>query len=436
MKILKKKYVAMPITSLVILASLVLAARAPAFQAVAVTLVLLVVFNAIDWIVENDNFTPKKRRLVGVLAGVIAIAGIGIWGISTGAANLGHSVSLNSGSFTTAADGKQVDEAYELGQFYYEKGEFEQAIKMLRGVSENSDDYVEAQKLLMDAVIGYRASLMDIAGTYVERNDYTLAINILNSGLDVIPEDSELIRAIEDYSLEYTDTIRTEAITKAEAYAMEQNYADALIIIQNAIADIGSDVELSALSDSYMARYKEDVLKQADASLNTDGYLSAIEIVKGGLKIIPSDEDFAAAVKLYESYKPISLDSLEIWQYGNSKCGPYTFETEVDNYGNTYDSVYSGGGGNYNIYKIDGNYSTLSGVFCMKKEYNSRNDENSLYIYGDDVLLGKYTTTGGAEPLEFSVDISGVSLLKIRPVSQRGLGGETISFVANLFLTK
>lgn len=436
MKILKKKYVAMLIMSLAILASLVLTAKAPVLKALTVLLVFLVVCNVIDWIVENDHFAEKKRKLATVLVGVVAIVGIGIWGVFTDASNLEYAVRSDRALLTSTANGKQIDEAYELGQFYYEKGEFEQAIKMLREVSENSDDYVEAQKLLMDAVIGYRASLMVIAGAYVERSDYTLAINILSSGLDVIPDDSELTRAIEDYSLEYTDTIRTEAITKAEAYAMEQNYADALITIQNTIADIGSDAELSALSDSYMTSYKEDILMQADASLNTDGYLRAIEIVKDGLKIIPSDEDFAAAVELYESYEPISLDSLEIWQYGRFTCGPYTFETEVDNYGNTYDSFYSGGGENYNVYKIDENYSTLSGVFCMKKQYNSRNDESSLYIYGDDVLLGKYKTTGGKEPLEFSVDISGVSLLKIQPVSQRGLGGEEISFVANLYLIR
>ena len=131
----------------------------------------------------------------------------------------------------------------------------------------------------------------------------------------------------------------------------------------------------------------------------------------------------------------VSLDQFDIWQKeGYYGCGPYTYEISEDNYGNQYPSCYAGPGDSYNVYKLDGKYQTLSGVFCMKKAYNSADRVSRLYIYGDDKLLATYEITGGDAPIAFTVDVSTVTLLKIRPASATDFDGAEMSFAADLYL--
>lgn len=191
--------------------------------------------------------------------------------------------------------------------------------------------------------------------------------------------------------------------------------------------------------------YKNFALVRAEELFDSEGYEAAIQFLREVQSLPLLDSELSAAASEYESYKPVSLDTLEIWQHGDFTCGPYTHETVTDNYGNNYNTFYSGTSrsgwpgisySHYNVYKVDKIYSTLSGIFCIEKEWNSSTSESYFYVYGDGILLEKLTITGGDEPVEFTVDISGVSLLKIKPDSAIGYGGEEISFVANMYVAK
>lgn len=444
MELLKKKSIAVLVMALVVLVSLILAAKMPIVEAGIVLLVLLTVFTLIDCITSAKFLTERQAQAAAIILGLIAIAGIGIWGAFAGSGtSIEGGETPEPGNAPTAA---VTDETYDLGLFYFERGDYEEAIQALNKVASTSGFYAEAQKLLVTATDQYRTGLMDTANTYVEKDDYKLAIEILKAGLLVIPEDVKLIQTIDDYSAEYKNAVRSAAIADAEAYAAEQDYANAMTVILNASDEIGSDTELDVLLDKYAGEYINFALTRADIIFNSEGYEAAIQFLREVQKLIISDSELSNAIAEYESHKPVSLDTLEIWQHGDFTCGPYTHETVTDNYGNVYNSFYSGSDGwnsqilrwqeSYNVYKIDGEYSTLSGVFCIKKEYNSSDSQNYLYIYGDNVLLETYTVRGGDEPVKFSIDISGVSLLKIQPDSVRGYGGEEISFAANMYVAK
>ncbi len=229
MEILKKKSIAVLTMSLIILLTLVLMTKTPIWEAAILLLVLLAVFAVIDFITGAKFFTEKQARSASIVVGVIAIAGIGIWGTISGTGTLaggGENAGLADVPTPAAAD-----ETYELGLFYFERGDYEEAIQTLKEVTNSSGAYVEAQKLLAEATGQYRAGLMNTANTYVEKDDYKLAIDILNAGLLVIPEDTELLQTIEGYSSEYTNTVRTTAIADAETYAAEQDYENALMEI-------------------------------------------------------------------------------------------------------------------------------------------------------------------------------------------------------------
>lgn len=67
-----------------------------------------------------------------------------------------------------------------------------------------------------------------------------------------------------------------------------------------------------------------------------------------------------------------------------------------------------------NIYVVDGHYSTVSGTLFQKYEKrNATNKPSTLKIYGDNVLLFHSDMKGGMNPVNFSVDITGVQELRI-----------------------
>lgn len=443
MEILKKKSIAVLTMSLIIFVALVVTAKATIGKAMIILLILLAVFTVIDLIVDAKFLTEKQARFASTVVGLIAVVGIVIWGtFANPGAPVNRGEIAGQGNIPPPA---AADETYELGLFYFERGDYEDAIQTLKEVADSSSSYVEAQKLLVEATDCYRNGLMDTANTYVEKDDYKLAIDILNAGLLVIPDDAKLLQTIDDYSSEHMNAVRTAAIADAEAYVAEQDYTNAIRAIWGAQNEVGNDVELDALQEKYLEEYKNFALVQADKLFNSEGYESAIQFLREVQSLPLLDSELSAAVFEYESYKPVALDTLEIWQHGDSTCGPYSHETVTDNYGNSYNTFYAGTSrsgwpgihfNDYNVYKIDKMYSKLSGIFCTKKEGNSSTSESYLYIYGDDILLEKLTITGGDEPVDFTVDISGVSLLKIKPDSAIGYGGEEISFVANMYVAK
>lgn len=96
------------------------------------------------------------------------------------------------------------------------------------------------------------------------------------------------------------------------------------------------------------------------------------------------------------------------WQFG---------QEIVDNLGNSHPHCLDDSGfyheNQYVSYKINKQYSLLTGIFFQK--YNNRNEQglSKLAIYGDDQLLWSGSTGKGENPVDFSIDIYGVETLKI-----------------------
>jgi len=436
MNILKQKFFAVLVMSLIIFTSLVLMAKMSIGKAIVILLFLLAIFTVIDLIVQTNVLTEKQSRLVSIAIGGVVIMGIGIFGAFTvPAIPTGNEDDLDQGKMSSS---KVIDETYDLGLFYYERGDYEEAIKTLKEVANSSDSYVDAQKLIAEATDQYRSNLTETANAYAESGEYELATNILNAGLLVIPEDQELLHTIEEYSLAHTAAVRTTAIEGAKAAAENENYGEALLYVRDASNELDRDAELTALYENYAEKYRVTLIDKATSAFGNYGYEEALSIIEDGLIVLPGDEQLLTALTKYQSYMPVSVASLEIWEkdpiYGS--CGP-SYDSVMDNYGNLYSPYFDNGGSN--IYKIDREYSQLTGVFCIKKGKNSSNDECRLYIWKivngkRDTLIYDAVLTGGNDPIEFSVDISDVDFLEVCVWEGYGLNG--IAFVADLFVAK
>lgn len=324
MNFLSKKPVAALIMSLVILASLILIAQMPAVEALIVCGILLTVCILVDLVAGARALTKMQSRLAAIAIGGTTIVGIVIFGVVTGttvpdtdtASSQNPRVSQNAESpantspETTAGNEKPTDEMYELGLFYYEREEYEKAIQTLDKVKDTSDFYADAMKLRAEVADGYRSSLTDTAKTYVDNGDYKLAIDILNAGLRVIPEDTKLVQTIETYSLEYANLVRTAAITEAETFAAAQDYANALTTIQGAIDEVGGEVELQTLYDYYTNQFRDMTLAEARQVYAEQGYDPSLSIFQDSLAVLPDDEILMAYYDVFLSHKPAQLSNL------------------------------------------------------------------------------------------------------------------------------
>lgn len=89
-----------------------------------------------------------------------------------------------------------------------------------------------------------------------------------------------------------------------------------------------------------------------------------------------------------------------------------TEETEKDNLGNTQKNVVYG---SFNrTYKIEA-FSRMTGVLFQKYEHRSDLNyfDSSFIVYGDDKLLYREKITGGMEPIEFDIDLTGITEIQV-----------------------
>lgn len=95
-----------------------------------------------------------------------------------------------------------------------------------------------------------------------------------------------------------------------------------------------------------------------------------------------------------------------------------TEATEKDNLGNMKENVIlnkgTQGSTYNNVYKLNGQYSKISGTLFQRYNFRSWDyGKAKLEIYGDGKLLYSAIMGSGVEPIEFSVDLRGVLELKV-----------------------
>lgn len=104
----------------------------------------------------------------------------------------------------------------------------------------------------------------------------------------------------------------------------------------------------------------------------------------------------------------------------------------TDNLGQVhYESIYNDFS---SMYLLNGQYTAISGTLFQNYECRSSSREASLKVYGDGELLYQAKMSGGVQPIDFSVDITGVLELEVRFDNAAGEWGGYIAAVTDLGL--
>lgn len=342
-----------------------------------------------------------------------------------------------------------TDEIFELGQSYYNAGDFKNAIEKLKQVSNDSPSAIAAEALLLEASEKYRTEILETADTYAAKQDYKTAIGIINEALVVIQGDQVLISTVDEYRI----SIRTYALEKADICVAEGDYVGAISAVERAIADTGEDEELKVLHNKYISDYKDLLILKAGEAYHATGYEDAVTILKQGLQVIGIDAEINELISKYEACTPISFYELSRYgsgyYYDGDPQGNYFFDDQVydiekiqhnnvicclgDYWGTNSD-------GRTTRLKIDKEFKKISGTLFFRLESNDDTfHKASIRISGDGTVLYNKSVSNTDAAKYFEVDISDVVYLEVNIFTGfTSLSGNTCLFggISDLSLFK
>lgn len=406
---------------------------------------------------------PKKKLKLPVIIGsVLAVAVIIIVGIFTAPKFINND---GDGGNSSKVSDKSVPETSEYSEFKEKtlkeaedlaaSGNYASAIKLLKDAQNTYSNDADFQSAYKSYCSSYKSIVIGEADILASNGNYDGAYKKINEAIDVLGEDTELTQKSRDYQLD-------SYIGRADAYAENNNFDEALAALDTAEQVLGGSSVISQKkgeiqrtrfyyqlnqydddedyeqaikflnsnngtygreeafiekSNFIKVKYREQTLSTAAEKFGASGYSAAIDVLNKGLTVLPGDTTFLEKIEEYEKYIPINLFSLDYFNSSDNSYnivkGPYV---ETDNIGEVHSGSYEigiGYGDDWATYRINGNYSKLTGSFYILFENRSTKTDSILNIYGDDKLLYTVTITGGKEPVDFTVDISGVNYLKI-----------------------
>ena len=106
-------------------------------------------------------------------------------------------------------------------------------------------------------------------------------------------------------------------------------------------------------------------------------------------------------------------------------------KTEIDNTGQTYIDGYKIGqhGEQAREYLLNKQFSSFSGTIALLQRHKDLQKPVTYQIYGDDVLIYELTNfEQGSYPENFTIDVTGVQIMKIRTFCDKVGAGPTTIF--------
>ena len=345
--------------------------------------------------VNTFGSTPKKKsKLPAIIAAVLAVViliGVGIFAIPK---FLGDNDSSGSGNSTDSSTVKEKD---------YSKTEEKEI-----------------------------AAIISEAEALANEEDYEGALAKVNAGLKTFPKSENLKKKSEEYNSALKAKVKADALENANGFAQQEDYLNAYKAINQAIATVGDDAELTAKATEYENAYVTDISSRVDTLIAENNISAAKELLRNGTSNFPNSDILKNRTEELNRYKSVSLSSL------TPINGGFAWNTGVpgDPFGNTYTDVKNytiihGYSGYYSFnwdncgacddnssvtvaeYKVDEQYDNLSLTIAPYSSFG-QNGTSYFQVYVNGVL--RYTSdlvVQKTQPYAVSVDISDATYIKI-----------------------
>ena len=297
------------------------------------------------------------------------------------------------------------------------KKDYPAAVEKYRLVIKTDTNYETAQKQITAALDAYRKDTLTKAEELAAANNYEEALTVLNSGLKVLPDDSEIVKKIDLIKSDRLVYVKDTALASAETAFAAGDYTAAFAALDKALRELPNDADMINARTNYENKYVSDVLSQAVTTFGAEkNYKDAIGLIDTALAVLPSNKALSDAKKDYESYTPVYLTGMDYFDY-KGEMQIDNFNTMKDNFGTSYAHslfMHDYFDECYVTYLLNGNYSTLNLTVAVPYDNRAAEYFGDLKIYADDQLIyssEKMTSGSAVQPV--LLDITGVQQLKL-----------------------
>jgi tetratricopeptide (TPR) repeat protein len=324
-------------------------------------------------------------------------------------------------------------------------GDFDTALKNVEnGLAVFTGAPVLAQKreaLLMD----YKSSLIERARALRAGGQFSEAEEILNTAhLNIFAGDYDIPAQVALTRAEDFINRASKATPEAGLPYLRDAVGELRVAISIRVSSgLEGNEELESLLSDAEARYRDAFTTSWNSYIAAADFPAALNITDSALLLFADDASFMAyRADTFNRYDETTLAAEETTDDGEnafssdgfiklsalnwidgteSKTGMRFYSYVKDNQGNEYSDGFGGikdYGDCWQSYELDGNYARISGKVVLNYDYRTWTDRGVVFeIYADDKKV--YTSPDireGVEPIDFSVDISGVDTLRLTTV--------------------
>lgn len=347
---------------------------------------------------------------------------------------------VNVRSYIEALNSSRI--AYKTAESFFNGENYAEAISQYEKVIEEDPNYTTAKAKIDACYNSYRTKALTEAEAMVAAGSYETAIGMLESALNVLPNDAQIQEKIILYTSKLSELEISDALANAAAHAEAGDYAAAIRAIEAQYRANTSHYQLSTRYNEYVAAYETKVLAAADALAAERKYDEAIEQLKSAQNLLSASQSLKDKIAALEASKPIPLNNLGFFNGGWS----WNEGTPDDPFGSNYS-----GSTNFTIltdhdryedpktvyaeFHLDGKYELLTGSLVPYVSIQ----EHATYqimIYTDDgssnfqLVYTSPVVSRKTYPFTFEANVSGANFLKITVV----LGDESAAILSDLQL--
>lgn len=361
-------------------------------------------------------------------------------------------------------------DAYAEAETALEAQDYPKAMQCLGMIPvEDTARYDDAQQKLAECTDAYRQKLLADARAVSDTPEH--AISLLETGLELLPEDEILLAEIGFYQERLTEQEISAVLKKAAAESAKKHYAAALDLLRSA-AEEYDDTRITDAIENYTTAYVNGVLVTAEEYIGAQEYDAAITVLETACALLPdhaqlsgkllqvqeektafetaaeknrilaeaadaaSAGDYREAVRIlrdaaqfsddalilealaeYESYLAVPLKELRVMKESNCEF----VSSAEDPRGNTHEDVLRMKSSTSTTaraeFYLDGAYTRFTCRIYADKGFTTDNVSECIYFYLDDEETPAYTAesiTYKTDGIEVELDVAGAEYLLIQ----------------------
>lgn len=248
---------------------------------------------------------------------------------------------------------------------------------------------------------------------YFESVDETMSYDEV---LKTIYEDScakdnkiaELTTQLDELQEQFSKSENAQSILEsAESFANSSDYKKALGILNSAV---NKTPQMEVLISDYQKKYESQIIAEADELVSEKKYDEAIECISDALKIIPNSTVLAQKKDAVIASEPQPLMNI-LSPYESRAYNEKVSSDFMEMGGNKYYNGFTLGYNGYAFFNLDAKYTEIIGMIGHID--GSGNDDMTLTITGDGVLIKTIEIGSNDLPDDLSIPVTGVKQLKI-----------------------